>query len=177
MLRLHSIFSDSFPLTERIALQVRRVATFAACVAALTGLAIRGMAQKDELPYAPAPQVSFFRAGIGPDWHLAFLGFQNGVGVKPTDMSPVGHEPQDPPITSMFRHSDDASWWLSGQANIIYQGRLPFIRFTRDQTASATRRNIRRRWWERSTRHGGRRTPSAITLTWCSTWKLQKGAA
>jgi hypothetical protein len=125
--RLRSIFPDSFPLPERIALQARRVATFAACVVALAGIAIPGLAQKEEeLPNAPASQVSFFHTAPYAVGQSLLFPLQNGVGVKPTDMSPVGHEPQDPPITSMFRHSDDASWWLSGQANIIYQGRLPF---------------------------------------------------
>jgi hypothetical protein len=41
-------------------------------------------------------------------------------------MSPVGREPQDPPIVSIFPHPEDSLWWLSGQVNVIYQGRLPF---------------------------------------------------
>ncbi|MFZ0392460.1 MAG: hypothetical protein WBX09_11245 [Terracidiphilus sp.] len=34
-------------------------------------------------------------------------------------------EPSDPMLT-LFPHREDAQWWLSGQANIIFQGRLPF---------------------------------------------------
>ena len=34
-------------------------------------------------------------------------------------------EPSDPMLT-LFPHREDAQWWLSGQANIIFQGHLPF---------------------------------------------------
>lgn len=33
--------------------------------------------------------------------------------------------PSDPPLT-MFRHPESDRWWISGQANSILQGRLPF---------------------------------------------------
>jgi len=51
---------------------------------------------------------------------------QEGAGRKAADESPAGREPQDPPIVSMFPHREDAPWWVSGQANIIFQGRLAF---------------------------------------------------
>jgi len=38
----------------------------------------------------------------------------------------VGTEPQDAPIVSMAPHPEGSRWWLSGQANIIMQGDLPF---------------------------------------------------
>src|SRR5271157_353164 len=41
-------------------------------------------------------------------------------------MSPVGREPQDAPIVAMAPHPENARWWISGQANIIFQGRIPF---------------------------------------------------
>ncbi len=34
--------------------------------------------------------------------------------------------PQDAPIVTMAPHAEDSRYWLSGQANIIFQGRLPF---------------------------------------------------
>jgi hypothetical protein len=49
-----------------------------------------------------------------------------GIGRQAGDMNPVGHEPQDAPIVSMAPHPEDSRWWLSGQANIIMQGDLPF---------------------------------------------------
>jgi len=45
---------------------------------------------------------------------------------RPPDTGPSGSKPQDPPPVSIFPHGEDSSWWLSGQANIIFQGRLPF---------------------------------------------------
>src|SRR5580698_9610337 len=51
---------------------------------------------------------------------------QNGVGTKATDVTPHGTERQDAPIVSMFPHPEDAIYWISGQANIIFQGRPAF---------------------------------------------------
>lgn len=34
--------------------------------------------------------------------------------------------PPDAPATTMFPHPEGAQYWISGQANIIFQGRLPF---------------------------------------------------
>ena len=42
------------------------------------------------------------------------------------DALPAAPQPQDAPIVSMARHPDSNLWWISGQANIIFQGRLPF---------------------------------------------------
>jgi len=48
----------------------------------------------------------------------------SSVPAKATDPAP------DAPIVTLFPHPDPESsgsqWWLSGQANIIFQGRLPF---------------------------------------------------
>jgi high affinity Mn2+ porin len=36
-------------------------------------------------------------------------------------------DPQkDEPVSTMFPHDENSRYWVSGQANIIYQGRLPF---------------------------------------------------
>jgi hypothetical protein len=35
-------------------------------------------------------------------------------------------KPQNAPIVTMAPHPDDSIYWLSGQANIVFQGRLPF---------------------------------------------------
>ena len=81
----------------------------------------------DSLPSAPQPRgmpVLLF-AKAAP-YQLTLTPAQDGIGKKATDMSPVGREPQDPPITAMFSREDSNTWWLSGQANIIFQGRLPF---------------------------------------------------
>jgi hypothetical protein len=46
---------------------------------------------------------------------------QSSGGDAPEKASP----PPDPQIT-MFSHPEGARWWVSGQANVIFQGRLPF---------------------------------------------------
>lgn len=74
------------------------------------------------LPPAPVPQLALAHAGSQTPLALQ----QGGIGVKAGDASPVGREPQDAPIVAVFKHPESQSWWLSGQANIIFQGRLPF---------------------------------------------------
>ena len=81
----------------------------------------------DSLPSAPQPQLQPVRplAMTGPS--LSLLDPQrDGAGRKATDASPVGREPQDAPIVSMAPHPEDRRYWISGQANIIIQGDLPF---------------------------------------------------
>jgi len=51
---------------------------------------------------------------------------QGGGGQQATDMSPMGREPNDPPVVAMAPHPENQLWWISGQANIIIQGDLPF---------------------------------------------------
>jgi len=98
------------------------------CVLVLSVSALVAPAQQPAaLPSAPSPQdqPAFLFAQAGPG-QLAPAPPQDGIGKKSTDMSPVGHEPNDPPIVSMAPHPDDSLWWISGQANIILQGDLPF---------------------------------------------------
>ena len=57
-------------------------------------------------------------------WTYHFV--QIGIGAKATDVTPHGTERQDAPVVSMFRHPDDPIYWISGQANIIFQGRPAF---------------------------------------------------
>src|ERR1035438_6646940 len=42
-----------------------------------------------------------------------------------TETTPPTDKPGEPPVT-IFPHPDGSRYWLSGQANIIFQGRLPF---------------------------------------------------
>ena len=72
---------------------------------------------------------SFFAAReISDDNRVAQNGVnaQSVVGQQATDMSPVGHEPNDAPVVAMAPHPENQLWWISGQANIILQGGLPF---------------------------------------------------
>ena len=51
---------------------------------------------------------------------------QFGIGAKASDPTPHGTERQDGPIVSMVPHLDNSRWWISGQANVIFQGRPAF---------------------------------------------------
>jgi high affinity Mn2+ porin len=79
------------------------------------------------LPSAPEPQrpAEFVAAQAGTRL-LEPVQAEEGIGKKATDMSPVGHEPNDPPAVSFAPHPEDSLWWISGQANFITQGDLPF---------------------------------------------------
>jgi hypothetical protein len=79
------------------------------------------------LPSAPEPQFqhSLQIAQAGPTLPL-LAPLQDGLGKAPGDTGPVGSEPQDAPIVTMVPHPENRLWWLSGQANIIIQGDLPF---------------------------------------------------
>ncbi len=77
---------------------------------------IPNQTSKEQVP-APVKFISFLPA---------YLLRQEGIGAKSTDASPRGTERTDAPVVSMAPHPDNASWWLSGQANIIFQGRPAF---------------------------------------------------
>jgi len=51
---------------------------------------------------------------------------QQGADLPLGKASPAPSEPGNPPLVSMAAHRENSTWWLSGQANIIFQGRLPF---------------------------------------------------
>ena len=80
----------------------------------------------DSLPSAPQPQLQSVQQLASTDPSLTLLDPQHGgIGRSASDASPVGREPQDAPIVSMAPHPEKI-YWISGQANIIFQGRLPF---------------------------------------------------
>jgi hypothetical protein len=83
------------------------------------------------LPDAPEPQLLPLQqlAQSGPAQSM-LPPTQDGYGLNASGMSPVDPQnesaPQDAPIVAMARHSENSRYWLSGQANIIFQGDLPF---------------------------------------------------
>ena len=81
----------------------------------------------DSLPNTPEPPLQLLQqfAQSGPAQSLLTLP-QNGYGPNATDMSPEAREPQAAPIVAMAPHPENSHYWLSGQANIIFQGDLPF---------------------------------------------------
>ncbi len=76
-----------------------------------------------QLPSAPLPQK--LSARICPPQFL-LMSVQDGSVVQAADTSSASSEPHDPPIVTMIPHPGDSLYWISGQANIIFQGRLPF---------------------------------------------------
>ena len=75
----------------------------------------RAQVPGNELPSEPCPQFHAISGAPGmPSQQPA-----------PPDVRPSAEQPQDPVLT-MFPHPEGRRYWLSGQANIIFQGRLPF---------------------------------------------------
>jgi high affinity Mn2+ porin len=71
-----------------------------------------------ELPSAPVEQSTF--NGAKSSFNDHFPG-QTGPPNAPEKTPPL-----DDPQLTMFPHSEGGRYWLSGQANVIFQGRLPF---------------------------------------------------
>jgi high affinity Mn2+ porin len=86
-----------------------------------------------QLPAAPEPQIVahspgglYALAATGVALQLGPAQTESGATSQPADPGSAGGEPYSAPVVSMAPHGEDSSWWLSGQANIIFQGRLPF---------------------------------------------------
>jgi high affinity Mn2+ porin len=75
-------------------------------------------AASDRLPAAPEPRL------------FAGNGFLQQENLRPDSnlLAPAdAPEPApEPPSVTVFPHAEDARYWISGQANIIFQGRIPF---------------------------------------------------
>jgi high affinity Mn2+ porin len=74
-------------------------------------------------PSAPEPKASF---ALPAQKSLMRSVDEAIMGKQPNAVSLIGREPQDPPVVAMAPHPEDSIYWFSGQANIIFQGRLPF---------------------------------------------------
>lgn len=88
-----------------------------------------GAAGADGLPSAPAAQASPVTGrGFcdGPGFVFSYQrSADKPAGALPPDPRSAAPEATDSSLT-MFPHAEGGQWWLSGQANIIFQGRLPF---------------------------------------------------
>ena len=71
----------------------------------------------DPYPAAPEPQFVNIHASAPPA-----PAAQHGGG-HPSEEE---LDAQSLPVVTVFPHAANSRWWISGQANIIYQGRLPF---------------------------------------------------
>ncbi|HZP05604.1 MAG TPA: carbohydrate porin [Terracidiphilus sp.] len=73
----------------------------------------------DELPDAPQPFQAF--AGI-PAWAAYEMALPSpAASSQDSSGKPKETPPQDDPVVTMFPHSEDARYWVSGQANSIFQ--------------------------------------------------------
>jgi hypothetical protein len=105
----------------------------AACMVLATAANVWAQAPPDssdvavELPSAPALQSHL---GGGPLFRNSSRDSAwDSSWFQTTDQAPVsGQEnpPIDDPPATMFPHPEGGRYWLSGQTNIIFQGRLPF---------------------------------------------------
>ena len=104
----------------------------AAAIAAAQSPALGGQPeaftiQPGQLPSAPQPQ---FLAGL-EFAHSAPALLQpdsphDNIVSDPDGMSAEGRESVKAPIVAMAPHPENSRYWLSGQANIIFQSNLPF---------------------------------------------------
>ena len=79
--------------------------------------------EPDSLPSAPQPQTVAHLEKAGPFWFF-LAPAADGMGADGAGGEGRGQE--EPSIVSMSPHHGGNRYWLSGQANIIIQGDLPF---------------------------------------------------
>ena len=73
------------------------------------------------LPNAPEPQLRL------SDSDLTGAVRQNVVeGGITGDPDPAANPVEEPPIITIAPHPEDGRYWISGQANVIFQSRIPF---------------------------------------------------
>ncbi len=96
----------------------------AAIAAVTTMVRAQSSVADGPLPAAPEPQTRLVASRAAEAlFLLQESGAQESKGAaeaKPESPS------QNPPMVTIFPHAENARYWISGQANIILQGRLPF---------------------------------------------------
>lgn len=78
-----------------------------------------GAAQVVENSGAHSPTPTPFLDAVAPTT-------ESQIENKPVASVKQAGGPVESPATSVFRRPEDARWWISGQANVIFQGRIPF---------------------------------------------------
>jgi hypothetical protein len=83
-----------------------------------------GPAEKpwNQFPEAPSPQTARLIPYMPFDPSIFLSGIEARAEIDTDTQQPDA----DPPVLTMFPHIEGSRYWLSGQANIIFQGRLPF---------------------------------------------------
>jgi high affinity Mn2+ porin len=126
--RLSGIFRK-LPLT-RLVLTAAAAVCALRCAPAKAQVQFAGLlpALHAEAPNAPLPQTQardFKQTPIAYTIPHTFF-YQDGAGIEASDTSSHDSEREEAPILSMAPHSGSSPWWISGQANIIFQGRPAF---------------------------------------------------
>ena len=115
-------------------LTIRSIPRFSAlaCLACLAcalvlGAGLAAAQAPNTLPSAPEPQLKAVRLITQGTLGQFLLPNQpDNLGNQPLAADPAEREGEDVPIVSMTPHFEGGQYWISGQVNIIYQGRLPF---------------------------------------------------
>jgi high affinity Mn2+ porin len=101
---------------------------YAIAGAAMTMSAQAGAQETSALPQAPIPQVQVpqiaARTFVLP--YDLLPEFQATPNANQDSTQGADTPGGDDAAVTVFRHPDGQRWWLSGQANFIFQGRLPF---------------------------------------------------
>lgn len=95
-----------------------RLPRFAATTLALVVAGLPARAQTPPghpLPSAPQPSIATLRAALDTP----------PLTPDQSDQAPVA-EPPSVSLVTMFPHPEGRRYWISGQANVIFQGRMPF---------------------------------------------------
>ena len=77
-----------------------------------------------DLPNASAPMCQAMASLSSPNDLVQQNDTQSGTGPAKAASTPA--DPPETPVLTMFPHLENSRYWLSGQANIIFQGRIPF---------------------------------------------------
>jgi high affinity Mn2+ porin len=94
--------------------------------APVNGIGAMAIDSMSQFPPAPEPQTPP-AAAANLAVSAQVMGRQIEVGQElAADPGPAGRESQESPVVAMAPHPEDSIYWISGQANIIFQGRLPF---------------------------------------------------
>lgn len=90
--------------------------------------AIAGQAQAPDFSSLPCAPVAHLQPAGTNDGRTSGLEFEPWAFQKQTtnDPRPDSAPAKADPVLTMFPHPEGKRYWISGQANVIFQGRLPF---------------------------------------------------
>jgi hypothetical protein len=99
---------------------------------AASAAAAQDAAADASVPSAPLPQAGVFQLlAQATSGQAPAISVRNGAQPSKDGNSTQEAQPSDPPaeespVVTIFPHPENSRYWVSGQANIIFQGRLPF---------------------------------------------------